>query len=230
MAIARVGLSNGGADSSSAGATFDAGAGSDRVMFVTVGTDSGVNVSGTPTFNSVPMSLLLNTIHGGGSPRLITYYLINPATGSNTLVFNLASADKWGRCAVVFSGALQSDPPHDTPQEESASAGTTSDVDVTGGGGNDEVNGATVNNGANSLTATSPVDDYCVNQELGGGGASGHFLNAAQWGGGATEVDWTGRESGKDYIVFGWNLNEVAGAGIDHPPLFKNLINNRLQM
>jgi hypothetical protein len=92
--------------STSGSKSFDAGSGSDRVMFVATTNNSGTDGGFAVTFNGASFTQIGTiTVAGIGTMRL--WYLINPASGSNTwAVSRTNTGDTW--ClAIVYEGASQ---------------------------------------------------------------------------------------------------------------------------
>lgn len=83
-------------------------AGTDRILWVGVMTLSTRSVSGV-TYNGVAMTGL--TRSGGGQPVQL-WYLINPATGSNTVSISIGSPNSFIYAAAAsYTGAKQSGQP-----------------------------------------------------------------------------------------------------------------------
>jgi len=82
--------------------------GSDRVLFVKVSYyDSADSVTGV-TYNGVTMSVVTGSLVSNGQYSVVWYYLINPATGSNTVSVSFTGAVfDFGGSAISVTGADQ---------------------------------------------------------------------------------------------------------------------------
>lgn len=83
--------------------------GTDLILVVTYATNQDQNVSGI-TYNGVSLTNL-NSMAPGGNNKQSTWYLINPATGSNNIVVSFSSSLAYYQlCAVSFTGVKQTTP------------------------------------------------------------------------------------------------------------------------
>lgn len=105
--------------------------GSDLVLIVGVThwhSDNTAIVSGV-TYNSVALTQIRTDIHGADdSKKTDLWYLLAPATGSNTVevTMNKVIGNKWGGCAVSLTGVAALD-----ADNGASGTGTTITVDVT---------------------------------------------------------------------------------------------------
>lgn len=82
------------------------GGGSDGLLLVTIAMSNTVSVNGM-TYNGVAMTQVQQTTSTTYSSRYATFYLLNPATGSNNIVITFSS-NQWnstGIFAQSYSGA-----------------------------------------------------------------------------------------------------------------------------
>lgn len=84
--------------------SFTVGSGSNRILFVWI--DPGTVGVTSVTYNGVNLSQYNGTY--AFSDNQVLWYLIAPATGSNTLVINYTLAHIVRVCAASYSGVLQS--------------------------------------------------------------------------------------------------------------------------
>jgi len=86
--------------------------GSDRILFVGVSVRSNRSVTSV-TYNGVSMTQAGST---SGTSGILNYlfYLINPASGSNTVSVTQSSADTITSCSISYTGAKQSGQPDAT--------------------------------------------------------------------------------------------------------------------
>lgn len=135
---------------------YDAGTGSNRILFAWAspefasGTDSIVGV----TYNGVSMTADTEFFIYTDKP-LRLFYLVNPASGSNTLAYDLNVGDRRVDmlCAYVSGFSAVSN----LARDFSASSSTTPSVTVTSASGETVVSFMASDTGTQTLTASSPA-------------------------------------------------------------------------
>jgi hypothetical protein len=90
--------------------SYTCGSGANRILFVGVVGQIGVNTITAITYNGVAMTLI-DAPHGTGLRFGAFYYLINPASGANTLSITQSGGDYLIPIAADYSGAKQSGQP-----------------------------------------------------------------------------------------------------------------------
>lgn len=101
--------------------------GNDRVLVVFAYCDGNVDATAV-TYNSVSMTQV-GTYSAIGNRRMTAWYLIAPATGSNTIAVTMSGTQYCACNAVSFTGANQSGQPHATNKYSTTdTVGTTYDT------------------------------------------------------------------------------------------------------
>lgn len=94
------------------GGAFDAGAGANRILLVfTFAECSPAQTVSSITYNGVGLTKFIATTTPSGAIRIDAWYLVAPATGSNTLTNNMTGTINSNGCtmaAVVYNGVIQS--------------------------------------------------------------------------------------------------------------------------
>jgi hypothetical protein len=101
--------------------------GTNRFLVVSVTVNSGGNSVSAITYNGVGMTQAqVARYHQGTAARLYTYYLVNPALGTNNIVvtYNTAIVDA-GVVATSYTGAKQTAQPDASGITESATSDTS---------------------------------------------------------------------------------------------------------
>ena len=140
------------ASSASFSGSYDSlSSGADRVLIVGAGLlrDNGSSAFCTvssATYNGVSMDVeqVASLGIGANNPDTSILTLINPATGSNTLVINFTDSNphnSWGIVAGVYTGVNQTDavPAGETDEDTGASVITFSALSVTTGEANEHI-------------------------------------------------------------------------------------------
>ena len=106
--------------------------GSNRVLFVKVTYYDNADSVSAVSYNSVAMTLVPSSTVSNGQYTVEWYYLINPATGSNTVSVTMTGS-VWdiGIASISFTGAHQTTP-YGTPVTGTGSS-TTPSVSVSSG-------------------------------------------------------------------------------------------------
>lgn len=156
------------------------------------------------TYNGVALTKInhsLNTNH-----RVELWYLINPATGSNTVAVTMAGVNsKVGAGAISLTGAAQSGQPEATGTATGSS--TSPSVDVTTVADNSWVIDCVIH----QFFTTRETGD-CPNSAVGAGQTERYFIgdDAAEAGGaGSTEGPKTPAEA----VTMSWGSDAGCGAG-----------------
>jgi hypothetical protein len=106
---------------------------SNSIMFCFISqSDYSAITVGTPTYNSVSMTSIGS--RDQGQNKLYVYYLLNPASGSNTVATTQSPQHQRAVGTVVYSGVDQ-DTPYDTPDWTGSTTSTPSDTHVTASSG-----------------------------------------------------------------------------------------------
>lgn len=92
--------------------------GGNRILLVGITVNNNDTISGV-TYNGVPMTLAKKSTFT--SPAMYIYYLVAPATGSNSIVVSSGSSEFIRVSAVSYTGVKQTGQP-DATDEESATA------------------------------------------------------------------------------------------------------------
>jgi len=93
-----------GSNSYTVGHSQNVGAGS--MLLVTIVMSSSVNFSGC-TYGGSAMTLVLNSFYSSLSQRVVSFYILNPSTGSNNVVASF-TGNQWNNVsmsAISFTGA-----------------------------------------------------------------------------------------------------------------------------
>lgn len=190
------------------------GAGSNRVLYALICTGPGaVSISGTPTYNGVNCTQLLNSNASPIFSRLYVYRLVAPATGAHDFVVNF-SASTMGTVTLLSADAVDQVTPEDTIDTDTTFTTTTTPSATTPSATGDMVldiiisgfmsgtPSATVTDG----TQTEMVDDW-------NNGALNEFLMLVSRKAGAASVTmgWTLSVSASGYH-YQMNVNAAAAA------------------
>ncbi|KKM93588.1 hypothetical protein LCGC14_1206860 [marine sediment metagenome] len=149
------------------------------------GTDSNIGAVPTwnrPTYGGVLLTrLVYKTNTSGGDIAAQIWYLLNPATGANTVSIQVSPAVSMVAAAVSWSGVNQDDP-FNSSSTASGGQGTAVTVDVPSTSTDDEIidtvavdRAATFSQGANQ---TERWDDS-PNSDVSGGGSTQDGVNGA---------------------------------------------------
>ena len=164
--------------------------GSERVLFVAVGYQSGAATTCTATYNGVSMTQLWNKRDDLNVQSSVGFFLIAPATGTNTVAITLGVAvDISAGGSVSLTGVDQSTA-HRTVYTANEAGGGAPNVTVV-----DSQSGDWVLDGAITFSATIAVDasqtSRVENDAIAGGGSS-FGLSSETATGGNTVMSWTG--------------------------------------
>lgn len=100
--------------------SYSCSAGSDRLLIAAFFTLAAATVTGV-TYNGVAMTGLHSPAQGGSDLKVHFYYLLNPASGSNTFTITFAAdTTKWVHLAD-YTGVAQSGQPDDSDVATQAS-------------------------------------------------------------------------------------------------------------
>lgn len=127
MAIASDAVSAGGFNTASWSHTCT---GSNRLLFVGVLYGLGSTDPTGVTYNGVAMTKLTTVHHAGDNRQLSLWYLIAPATGSNTITVSGSPANFVDGVAASYTGCLQSGVPDASHTSTSATSSITDSVTV----------------------------------------------------------------------------------------------------
>jgi hypothetical protein len=148
--------------------------GTDRLLIVSVQTDSGIRV-GSITFAGQSLSLIANISHDNGSPNVEVWGLINPPLGINDVIISLSggNTDNTSIGVISYIGVNQTEPIDAINTAQGYS--TTPTITVTSSIGD------LVQDVIASIAAGTPTIDSGQsprwNIEMGGTGASNHYDN-----------------------------------------------------
>lgn len=153
--------SSGGSGSTSSFSFSHTCSGSDRILFVTYSAaDTGnANPSTTVTYNGVSMTSLVNYRPGGASNpvRIRVFYLLNPASGSNTVSVTLGSGwTFFSNCAAASYTGVDQTTGVEASQTVETSGSATATISVTTLTNNAVVAAFLGNRQGRTLTISSP--------------------------------------------------------------------------
>lgn len=99
--------------------------GSDRILFVGTANGNGATISGV-TYNSVAMTLVAASGHNAGTSQIATlWYLVAPATGSNTITITATGTTDIFGAAASYTGASQTGQPDSSNTNFDVGAGVS---------------------------------------------------------------------------------------------------------
>ena len=203
--IQRVATTTDSADASSWSFSHTVPSGSNRILLLAIATDNGIAVFGTPQYGSTSFALLTTLVHSTGKPRVTLYNLITPTVGTALVTGNLASDNKYTAGAISYTGVHQTMPGDNLTTAEGAS-GTTMIINVPS-----EVGDLVVDFTANIGTGLPNVGSgqtEAYNEEMGGSGATNHSATSSEEAGASSvEMRWNGKQSEKEWVSVGLNLN-----------------------
>jgi hypothetical protein len=192
---------------------FDAGSASDRILIVFVGfnNSAGHTLTGV-TYNGVALTAFGGQVSAGGV-GMRGYYLVNPASGSNTLTVDPAAGAGSAVAvitAMIYSGVDVGGTPWDGYNPLSSAANDqTAENTITSESGDMIVVAATGRGTANSAASptnyTERFDNANTTWVMAGGDAAGAATVA-------TTTTFNGSPM-NGWVVLGLNLNAAAGGG-----------------
>lgn len=100
--------------------------GSNRILIVGV---AGSNGASAVTYNSVSMTQAINVGYGAGGENSSLWYLVNPATGANTIVVTTVIHTNIAGGAASFTGVNQISPINAT--QSASGSGTSATLNIT---------------------------------------------------------------------------------------------------
>ena len=121
MAIAFDAVSTGGAVATSLTIAHTC-TGSDRILYAYLNTNFGTDFAVTATYNGVPMTAVSNLQNSSASGRLYDFYLINPASGTNNIVFTPNASANMNSVNASYTGVRQSAQPDASGTTSAATA------------------------------------------------------------------------------------------------------------
>lgn len=160
--------------------------GTDRILWVNVMNSSGVSISSV-TYNGVGMT---NAVNSGASQRNTLFYLVNPASGSNTVTVTLASSSYCYTNSASYTGAEQSGQPDATNGQNSSTATLTTSVTTT------DDNCWTVLGARQASTGNTSAGTGTTQREAHAGYTQFYDSNAAITPAGSTSLQTTQSASG----------------------------------
>jgi hypothetical protein len=104
--------------------TFDSGSGTDRILICQLYWQSAATIS-SMTYNSASFSTGISPLTLAFNERHALYYLLAPASGSNTLAVSFSTSTPYACFLTVFNGVDQSSPIGATRTETGLETGTT---------------------------------------------------------------------------------------------------------
>lgn len=205
MAVAFDAAADGAADSGSSVSYSHTCSGSDRLLIVGVAWRGTQTVSSV-TYNGVAMTQVAAHAAGGNNTRVKQYYLINPASGANTVSVTMSGATNLVVGSISFNGAHQT-----TPLGTQATAtGTSGNPSVSVSSASDEIVVDSLSyDRASSLTVGAGQTQRYNRDDNGGGDL---------WGAGSTEagaasvtMSWTAGAS-EGWAIAGVSVKPSGGA------------------
>lgn len=181
--------------------------GADRVLVLTVATDSGEDVLGTPQYGLQSFTPLQNIVHSSGKPRVAVYYLVAPLEGLHMVTGTLTGSDKFTIGAVSYTGVSALTPVDGviTAEGDSGNAIQLTVPSETG----DLVQDVTANLGS-SVPVVGSGQSELFNREMGGNEVTSHRATASvELGATSVTMRWTNKENGKEWVSVGFNLNRA---------------------
>ncbi|MFQ5552688.1 MAG: hypothetical protein ACE5EW_03100, partial [Thermoplasmata archaeon] len=193
------------ADASSWSFPHTVPAGSNRILLFAIATDNGEAVLGTPQYGSTSFALLTTLVHSNGNPRVTLYGLIAPTVGTSLITGNLVGNDQYTAGAISYTGVHQTMPGDGLTTAEGAT-GSTMIINVPSEVG-DLVVDFTANIGNQAPNVGSGQMEV-YNVEMGGPGQTGHNATSSEEAGASSvQMRWNGKETGKEWVSVGLNLN-----------------------
>lgn len=212
MAVAFDAGSEGEADPGASLTIAHTVSGSDRVLYCAIthspGGDEVDQV--TATYNGTAMDVMFTDMTTHGSRRVRVFRLVEPATGTNDVVFSWGGGSQSFRAVCAsFTGVDQADPDDAHVLTDGSGGGTSTSRSVTSATDDMVMDVVVMGNGVTGLTVDGGQTE--INQILAGGITNGI---GASYEAGATSVtvgwSWTGFVA---YVQWAWNINASAGGG-----------------
>jgi len=183
---------------------------SNGLLVLTVATDAGQRVSGTPTYNGTQtFTLLGNVTHTGTRPTVEVWFLTDPEIGTNTVAFTLFSSDKTLASVVSYNNVDQTTPISDfitsqgTDTNPTVSISTTTSQLLVDGMASLAAQNLGITEGAGQTQI------YNAEMVTSGHNHSGSTKDTT----GSTSMSWTLGES-QAWVIAAYNINEDVRQGV----------------
>lgn len=181
-------------------------AGSDRVLLLGISWYDTIDTISSVTYNSVAMTLVPSSSKSIGQYTTVLYYLVAPATGSNTVAVTFTNAVfDFGGGAVSFTGADQSTP-LGTANTASGTS-TTPSVAITSTTGEIVLDTLIITH-----SGTLTVDGSQTQRWNSTGGGFTKYAGSTEDGASTTTMSWSNSTS-QDWAITGVPVKPVAVAG-----------------
>lgn len=203
MAVAVDAVSSSGGGSASSFSWAHTCSGSDRLLMLGIAWYDSIDTISSVTYNSVAMTIVPSSSKSIGQYTVVLYYLINPASGSNTVAVTFSGGVfDFGGGAVSFTGADQT-----TPLGTAATASgtsTTPSVAVTSASGEIVLDTLIITH-----SGTLTVDGSQTQRWNATGGGYTKYAGSTEGGAASTTMSWSNSTS-QDWAITGVAVKPVS--------------------